>query len=59
MDRATLAEVAKGLPVSKQEMSAGFIGGKVFKIIIFRDYAPSTCCAEADNLTKHENHCAR
>jgi Rrf2 family protein len=27
MDRATLAEVAKGLPVSKQEISAGFIGG--------------------------------
>ncbi len=28
MDRATLAEVAKGLPVSKQEMSAGFMGGE-------------------------------
>ena len=28
MDRATLAEVAKGLPVSKQEVSADFIGGE-------------------------------
>ncbi len=28
MDRATLAEIAKGLPVSKQEISAGFIGGE-------------------------------
>ena len=28
MDRATLAEVAKGMPVSKQEMSADFIGGE-------------------------------
>ncbi|HKW29650.1 MAG TPA: Rrf2 family transcriptional regulator [Verrucomicrobiae bacterium] len=27
MDRATLAEVAKGLPVSRQEVSAGFSGG--------------------------------
>jgi Rrf2 family protein len=28
MDRATLAEVARGLPVSKQEISSGFIGGE-------------------------------
>ncbi len=28
MDRATLAEVSKGLPVSKREVSAGFIGGE-------------------------------
>jgi Rrf2 family protein len=28
MDRATLAEIAKGLPVSKQEISTGFIGGE-------------------------------
>ena len=28
MDQATLAEIAKGLPVSKQEISAGFIGGE-------------------------------
>jgi len=28
MDRATLAEIAKGLPVSKQEVSTGFIGGE-------------------------------
>ena len=28
MDRATLAEVAKGTPVSKQELSADFIGGE-------------------------------
>ncbi len=28
MDRTTLAEVAKGLPVSKKEVSAGFIGGE-------------------------------
>ena len=28
MDRATLADVAKGLPVQKQEISAGFIGGE-------------------------------
>ena len=28
MDRATLADVAKGQPVSKQEVSAGFIGGE-------------------------------
>jgi DNA-binding IscR family transcriptional regulator len=28
MDRATLADVAKGLPLSKQEVSAGFIGGE-------------------------------
>lgn len=27
MDHATLAEVAKGLPVSKQEMTADFVGG--------------------------------
>jgi Rrf2 family protein len=27
MDRATLAEVAKGAPVAKQEMAANFIGG--------------------------------
>jgi len=28
MDRATLAEVAKSTPVSKREVSAGFIGGE-------------------------------
>jgi len=28
MDRTTLAEVAKGLPVSKKEVSVGFIGGE-------------------------------
>src|SRR5271170_5674689 len=28
MDRATLMEVAKGLPVSKREISTGFIGGE-------------------------------
>lgn len=28
MDRATLAEVAKGTPVSAREVSAGFIGGE-------------------------------
>jgi len=28
MDRATLAEVAQGLPVSKQELSANFSGGE-------------------------------
>jgi len=28
MDRATLAEVAKGTPVSKREMSVNFIGGE-------------------------------
>ena len=28
MDRATLAEVAKGTPVTKREVSAGFIGGE-------------------------------
>jgi Rrf2 family protein len=28
MDKATLAEVAKGLPVSKREVSTGFIGGE-------------------------------
>ncbi len=28
MDKATLAEVAKSLPVSKQEVSTGFIGGE-------------------------------
>ena len=28
MDRSTLADVAKGLPVSKQEVSAGFTGGE-------------------------------
>jgi Rrf2 family protein len=28
MDRATLAEVAKGAPVSQREISAGFIGGE-------------------------------
>jgi len=28
MDRATLAEVARGAPLSRQEMSAGFIGGE-------------------------------
>ena len=28
MDKATLADVTKRLPVSKQEVSAGFIGGE-------------------------------
>ena len=28
MERATLAEVAKGAPLSKQEISSGFIGGE-------------------------------
>jgi Rrf2 family protein len=28
MDRATLAEVAKGTPVSKREMGVNFIGGE-------------------------------
>lgn len=28
MDKTTLAEVAKSLPVSKQEVSTGFIGGE-------------------------------
>ena len=28
MDHATLAEIAKGLPVSNQEISTGFIGGE-------------------------------
>ena len=28
MDRATLAEVARGTPLSRQELSAGFIGGE-------------------------------
>jgi Rrf2 family protein len=28
MEQATLAEVSKGAPVSKQEISAGFIGGE-------------------------------
>lgn len=28
MDRATLAEVAKGTPVTRQEVSAGFMGGE-------------------------------
>jgi len=28
MDRATLAEVARGLPVTKREVSAGFTGGE-------------------------------
>lgn len=28
MDRATLSEVAKGAPVSREEISAGFIGGE-------------------------------
>ena len=28
MDRSTLADVAKGLPVSKQEVTASFIGGE-------------------------------
>ncbi|HEY5043153.1 MAG TPA: Rrf2 family transcriptional regulator [Verrucomicrobiae bacterium] len=28
MDRSTLADVAKGLPVSRQELSTGFIGGE-------------------------------
>ena len=28
MDRATLAEIAKGLPLAKREISSGFIGGE-------------------------------
>lgn len=28
MDKATLAEISRGLPVSKREISAGFIGGE-------------------------------
>jgi len=28
MDRTTLAEVSKGLPLSMQEISTGFIGGE-------------------------------
>ncbi|HTX22964.1 MAG TPA: Rrf2 family transcriptional regulator [Candidatus Aquilonibacter sp.] len=28
MDKATLAEVAKGVPVSKREVSVGFVGGE-------------------------------
>jgi Rrf2 family protein len=28
MDRSTLADVAKGSPLSKQEISAGFVGGE-------------------------------
>jgi Rrf2 family protein len=28
MDKATLAEIAKGAPVTKREVSAGFIGGE-------------------------------
>jgi Rrf2 family protein len=28
MDKATLAEISKGLPVSKREVSSGFIGGE-------------------------------
>jgi hypothetical protein len=28
MDRSTLSDVAKGAPVSRQEISAGFIGGE-------------------------------
>ncbi len=28
MDKSTLAEVAKGLPLGKKEVSAGFIGGE-------------------------------
>jgi hypothetical protein len=28
MDHASLAEVARGLPVSIQEVSSGFIGGE-------------------------------
>jgi hypothetical protein len=28
MEHATLAEVSKGAPVSKQELSSGFIGGE-------------------------------
>ena len=28
MDRATLADVAKGSPVTRQELSAGFVGGE-------------------------------
>ena len=28
MDRSTLADVAKRLPVSKQEVSTGFMGGE-------------------------------
>jgi DNA-binding IscR family transcriptional regulator len=28
MDRATLADVAKGLPLTTQEVSTGFVGGE-------------------------------
>ena len=28
MDKATLADIAKNAPVSKREVSAGFIGGE-------------------------------
>jgi DNA-binding IscR family transcriptional regulator len=28
MDKATLAEIAKGVPVTKREISSGFIGGE-------------------------------
>lgn len=28
MDRSTLADVAKGMPVTRQEVSAGFVGGE-------------------------------
>ena len=28
MDRSTLADVAKGTPVTRQELSAGFVGGE-------------------------------
>jgi hypothetical protein len=28
MDQATLADVAKGLPLTSQEVSSGFIGGE-------------------------------
>lgn len=28
MDKATLAEIAKGVPVTKREVSAGFMGGE-------------------------------
>jgi hypothetical protein len=28
MDRATLADVARGLPLTRHEVSAGFIGGE-------------------------------
>jgi hypothetical protein len=28
MDRSTLADVAKNLPVSKKEVTSGFIGGE-------------------------------